>query len=66
MPMYNLPEYSDNYADFCGTLYHYKRDECPMNDAGNPNNAASDNSTSFKQKPSLLGKQRMLIAMTDH
>ena len=27
-----------------------------MNDAGNPNNIASDNSTSFKYKASLLGK----------
>ena len=27
-----------------------------MNDAGNPNNAALDNSTSFKYKASLLGK----------
>ena len=23
MPMYILIEYSDNYADFCGTLYHF-------------------------------------------
>ena len=27
-----------------------------MNDAGNPNNVALDNSTSFKYKASLLGK----------
>ena len=27
-----------------------------MNDARNPNNIASDNSTSFKYKASLLGK----------
>ena len=56
MNMYNLLEYSDNYADFPGTLYNYKRDESPMNDVGNPNNVALGNSTSFKYKTSLLGK----------
>ena len=56
MPMYNLIEYSDNYADSSGSLYQFKRDESPMNDAGNPNNVALDNSTSFKYKASLLGK----------
>ena len=34
MPMYNLIEYSDNYADSSGSLYQFKRDEYPMNDAG--------------------------------
>ena len=43
MPMYNLIEYSDNYADSSGSLYQFKRDESPMNDAGNPNNVALDN-----------------------
>ena len=33
MPMYNLIEYSDNYADSSGSLYQFKRDESPMNDA---------------------------------
>ena len=56
MPMYNLIEYSYNYADFSGSLYQFKRDESPMNDARNPNNVALDNSTSFKNKASLLGK----------
>ena len=27
MPLYNLLEYSDNYADTSGTLYQFKRDE---------------------------------------
>ena len=35
MPMYNLIEYSDNYADSSGSLYQFKRDESSMNDAGN-------------------------------
>ena len=56
MPMYNLIEYSDNYANSSGSLYQFKRDESPRNDAGNPNNVALDNSTSFKYKASLLGK----------
>ena len=56
MPMYNLIEYSDNYADSCGSLYQFKRDESLMKNAGNPNNVAIDNSTSFKYKASLLGK----------
>ena len=56
MPMYNLIEYSDNYADSSGSLYQFKRDESPMNDAENPLNVALDNSTSFKYKASLLGK----------
>ena len=38
MPMYNLIEYSDNYADSPGSLYQFKRDESPMNNAVNPNN----------------------------
>ena len=56
MPMYNLIEYSVNYADSSGRLYQFKRDESPMNDAGSILNFALDNSTSFKYKASLLGK----------
>ena len=56
MSMYNLIEYSDNYADSSGSLYQFKRDESPMNDNSNPLNVALDNSVSFKYKASLLGK----------
>ena len=56
MPMYNLIEYLDNYAYSSASLYQFKRDESPMNKAGNPLNVALDNSTSFKYKVSLLGK----------
>ena len=55
MPMYNLHEYSDNYADSSGSLYQFKRDKSPINN-GNYLNNASDNSTSFKYKASLLEK----------
>ena len=56
MPMYNLIEYSENYADSSGSLYQFKRDEYPMNDAENPLNVDLDNSTSFKYKAGILGK----------
>ena len=56
MPMYNLLEYSDNYADSSGSLYQFKRDESPMNDNNNPLNVALNNLVSFKYKASLLGK----------
>ena len=56
MPMYNLIEYSDNYAYSSGSLYQFKRDESSMNNDENPNNVALDNSTSFKYKAHLLGK----------
>ena len=36
IPMYNLIEYSDNYADSSGSLYQFKRDESPTNNTGNP------------------------------
>ena len=53
MPMYNLIEYSDNYQDSSATLYQYKRDESPENDA--VADLTADNSSSFKYKFSLLG-----------
>ena len=56
MPMYNLIEYSDNYADSSGSLHQFQRDESPMHDAEKPLNVALDNSASFKYKASLLGK----------
>ena len=33
MLMYNLTEYSDNYSDTSGSLWQFKRDEVPPNDA---------------------------------
>ena len=54
MPMYNLLEYSDNYADSSASLYQFKRDEQNMTNAGNLVDV-TDNSTSFEYKSSLLG-----------
>ena len=56
MPRYNLIEYSGNYSDSFGSLWQFKRDESLMNDAGNVNNVALDNSASFKYKANILGK----------
>ena len=53
MPMYNLIEYSDNYQDSSATLYQYKRDEPPEDDA--VADLTANNSSSFKYKVSLLG-----------
>ena len=54
MPMCNLIQYSDNYEDSSESLYQFKRDESPMNDA---ENVALDNSTSFKYKASFFRKR---------
>ena len=53
MPMYNLIEYSDNYQDSSATLYQYKRDEPPEDNA--IVDLTVNNSSSFKYKVSLLG-----------
>ena len=53
MPTYNLIEYSDNYQDSSTTLYQYKRDEPPEDDA--VADLTTDNSSSFKYKVKLLG-----------
>ena len=47
MPMYNLVEYSDNYAKTSGDLWQYFRDE-PDNDL--------EDSESFKSKIKITGK----------
>ena len=54
MPMYNLLEYSDNYADSSGRLWQFKRDEQNITNDVIPNGVTTDNSTSFKCKPSLF------------
>ena len=41
MPMYNLLEYSDNYQNSTGSLYQFKRDEPPDNNAEVANNTTS-------------------------
>ena len=33
MPMYNFIGYSDNYSDTSGSLWQFKRDEVPVDNA---------------------------------
>ena len=51
MPMHNLIEYSNNYSGTSGSLWHFKRDEVPVNNA----DMSIDNSESFKYKAALVG-----------
>ena len=57
MPMYNSIEYSDNFSDKSRSIWQFKRDEVPANNAdlGIDNNG-NDNSQLFKYKVALLGK----------
>ena len=48
MHMYNLIEYSDNYSDASGSLWQFKRDELPINNARDPDDVTTDNSSSFR------------------
>ena len=54
MPMSNLLEYSDNYADTSVSLYQFKRDEQDM-DNGNIADVTTADSSSFEYKSSILG-----------
>ena len=51
MPMYNLIEYSDNYADTSGSLWDFKRDEI----VNNANVTNDENAPLFKYKASIIG-----------
>ena len=57
MLMYNLIEYSDNYSDISGSLWQFKRDDVPANNA----HLTIDNFQSCKYKAALLEKQQMLL-----
>ena len=60
MPMYNLTEYSDNYSDTSGSLWQFKRDEVPANNAD-----FTINSQSFKYKAALVKKKAQIIIMEE-
>ena len=51
--MDNVIEYSDNYSDTSGSLWEFKRDEVPVNNA---DLTIDGGSKSFKYKAALLGK----------
>ena len=59
MPMYNLIEYSDNYQDSSATLYQYKQDEPPEDNA--VADLTADNSSSSKYKIKLLGNVTRIV-----
>ena len=61
MPMYNLIEYSNNYSDTSGSLWQFKRDEVPNNNA----DLTIDNSHSFKYKAALVGKAANVVNNTN-
>ena len=65
MPMYNLLEYSDNYADSSASLCQLKRDEQNITNAGNLDNVATDDSLSFEYKSSILGDLVAVNAAAD-
>ena len=50
MPMYNLIEYRDNYSDISGSLWHFKRNEVPADNA----DLTINDSQSFKYKAALV------------
>ena len=56
MPMYNLIEYSDNYSDTSGSLWHFKRDEI----SNNSDVTNDDNAPSFNIKQVLLVIQEIM------
>ena len=51
MPMHNLMEYSNNDSDTSRSLWQFKRDEVPANNA----DLSIDNSESFNYKAALVG-----------
>ena len=61
MPKYNLIEYSDNYSDTLGSLWQFKRDEVPLNNAA----LAADSAQSLKYKAALVGKTAVGVNNTN-
>ena len=51
--MYNLIKYSDYYSDTSGSLWQFKRDEVPPDNA----DLSIDDSKSFKYKGALVGNK---------
>ena len=57
MNLYNLIEYSDNYADTAASLYHYKRPEQSRDNNIAIDDLSIDNSSSFKYQWGLIKKE---------
>ena len=56
LPMYNLIEYSDNYAEPCESLWHHYRDESVFANGAIVNFPSHSNSGSFKFKTKIAGR----------
>ena len=54
MTVYNLLEYSDNYADSSGSLLQFQRDQQNMTDLRNPANVTTAGSSFFKYKSNFF------------
>ena len=54
--LYNLTEYSDNCSDTSRSLWQFKRDDVPANDADFNFNSSVFNSESSKYKVALVRK----------
>ena len=57
MNLYNMLEYSDNYANTAASLYQYKRPEPSRNNDGNLVDLSDVTSSSFKYQSRLVQKQ---------
>ena len=66
MSMYNLIDCNDNYSDTSGSLWRFKNDEVPNDNAdlGVENNG-NFNSQTFKYKEALVGKTKDVVNNTD-
>ena len=61
MAMYNLIEYSDNYSNISGSLWQFKRNEIPSNNA----DLIIDTFESFKYNVALVGKTANVVNNAD-
>ena len=59
--MHNLIEYSANYSDTSGSLWQFKKDEVPNNNA----DLTIDNSQSFRCKAALVGETKDAVSGTN-
>ena len=55
--LYNILEYSNNYADTTPSLYQYKRPEPSRRDGDTLDNLSADTSSSFKYQSGLVQQQ---------
>ena len=57
MPMHNCIEYSDNYSHPSGSIWQFKRNEVPDNNA----DLGIDNSQPCKYKAAFIGKTKDVV-----